>query len=362
MQTIQQALAEHAEQTPAWLQRQGPASRPVFKSLLKSRTVFYPGANDDGHPLLVFGAASVSHCFVFADVIYDDSFDPMTMKTPAPMLNFYELINHKKTRMDRLRPRGWIEPPLQPGYQPNLPPNNDDHGLVHWVVLGLKQNSRENQLPPRLCLLFVNCEACAAYHFLFCQCDGLPPYAVVLQDHGQQQFGGDSPMSQFAAEYGRPKWLLVTDLSFTPQHHIGHHSDPWPEYERVSNPLNGGSYNLPRSLYRFQATFERYRADPATFIGMALQNARRDGRNLFSSHPTIQQHIVEHWDTTRELYPIWAEHLQSNYRLWKQCPFLHTQFSSTPQTSDALYQAWIQRIARHPNARLSCPAFILERL
>jgi hypothetical protein len=83
----------------------------------------------------------------------------------------------------------------------------------------------------------------ATFDALFCQSDGNPPYAVVVQDHGfggnWTTFGGDgSPLWSLARRGALPKWLLVAD-----------NTTPWPDYQVASNTDCGGMNASPRRLF-----------------------------------------------------------------------------------------------------------------
>ncbi|MBE7496945.1 MAG: hypothetical protein HS117_18545 [Verrucomicrobiaceae bacterium] len=335
--SISELLVPFATDPPGWLVHQRAGDLPDLEAFLKSRTVFYPGSRLDGHPMEIFGGSRSAHCFVFVD--YDCYTEEVVSSETLPggdtFLKDYDVVNHQYVTENELL-----------------------GGRIHWLVMERRNNATADQIPTRLCLLLMHWEAVAAYEFLYGRPQACPPYAVVLQDHGGDLFGGDSPLSRLAFKFGKPEWLFVADLSFTWMHDIGHSSTPWPGYERVSSPLPGGDFGTLRSLFRHQPDVERYFADPFSFVSEVLKASRRENKQLWARYAPIRDDVLAKWDDRPDHQALWAEHLSTKYWLWDQCIFLQDKLQHTPSTAEAVRQAWQRRIDFHPAAVLSCPAFM----
>jgi hypothetical protein len=236
-------LRAQRENLPRWLaQHEGgsvlaPGGADYF---LASRTVFYPGAGEDGQAFGLFCRTHSAHCVIHADLMHSprqiaELLSPGHRHRPKGYrpVTLEELTSEETTRLLQLDPGHPYqrEPELQ--------------GAL-WAILEREPGLKDAHGPERLAFLHIQAEAVWLFWNLWVRGDAAPPYAVILQDHGfggnWSQFGGrDSPLWQTAAASSNlPTWLLV-----------GEDTDPWPGYERRSSPAApSGMHRNHRSLFR----------------------------------------------------------------------------------------------------------------
>ena len=341
-------LLKHSEKMPKWLSRHTWHSRPAFKSMLRSRTFFYPGAHFDEHTVRQFAAAHAAHCFVFADYgCYHPKMTFDTVRENMPYLQDYELVNHRVVNADQLRPEGRKEQTemhhqAAEGFVTKV---------IHWMVLSLRKDGQGEDKPQRLCFVFMNWEGHDACDFLYHQGDSKAPYAVLISI----PFGLDQ------SQCGRPEWLIATGSANERGCYISGNCDRfWPGFVRVSIPEVAGMNSFLRALYRFETDLEHYFEAPFPIIQQELENPKRDTRVFFERYPVIQQDIVKRWDGNVQLHQLWARHLRTKYWLWRRSGFLHAQLESTPVTAQALQELWVERVGWQKATRMSCPPFLRD--
>ena len=228
----------HREPVPRWLE-EGDFSLDRF---FESRTVYYPGASDDGSPLKLFNRSHSAHCFVWVDRRYD--FDELMSRegTEGFDLDGYDVrhVHHTDIVI-----RTVYGPPVH-------------NFSCHMVVYDRRPHLGDEHGAERLALLVVRAEAHSAYEQIYGgRFTGNPPFAVVLQEcmrlPGDLCFGGPSPMYQAARMNGLPGLLLVgTD-----------NTDPWPGYVRLERfrRIRGGDPLSRRWLYQTRAGKRREHAE-----------------------------------------------------------------------------------------------------
>jgi hypothetical protein len=343
-------LLKHAEKMPKWLARHTGRSRPAFKSMLCSRTFFYPGAHFDEDTVRQFAAAHAAHCFIFADYeCYRPDMSFETVRENMPFLQDYELVNHRVVNADHLRPEGRKK-------QTEMHPQALDGfvtKVIHWMVLSLRKERQGENKPQRLCFVFMNWEGHDACDFLYHQGDSMAPYAVLIS----------IPFGLDRSQCGRPEWLIANGFVYQQG---GYTSDDcpekcphhWPGFELVSIPERAGMVGMRRALYRFEPDVEHYFERPFEIIQQELENPNRNTRPFFERYPAIQQDIFKRWDGDEQLHQLWARHLRSKYWLWRRSGFLHAKLESTPVTAQALLELWVERVRWRKETRMSCPAFL----
>ena len=257
--TMRDYLRQFSEPTPDWL-KDGDFSLQHF---FESRTVFYPGAGNDGHALATFNVSRVAHCYVYVDYNYDENFmqnissnEQQTIDADHDPLDWYhrlvrgygppelKLIDpvelSEETGGDQSLPiwfnhfaREPVDPMILLAIYDRLPEFSDSHG-------GL-----------RIAVLYVRAEANALYQALFARLfPNHPPFAVLLEDYG---FGQNTkslrfrnphgPMASVVQSYGKPKFLLAE-----------RDKEIWENYARVHCPEElGGMHSISRSLYEYVA-------------------------------------------------------------------------------------------------------------
>lgn len=65
MPTIVGTLQQYPEWLPGWPRK--PSPRFDRESFFRSRTVYYLGYGDDGHPVAICARAHAAHAFVYVD-------------------------------------------------------------------------------------------------------------------------------------------------------------------------------------------------------------------------------------------------------------------------------------------------------
>lgn len=244
-------LREDSEPEPAWLfsYHLGTFPREEF---FGSRTVYYPGSGEDGHPLKLFGGTHSAHCFVFADYGQSKAYveDQLSDAGHPGHPKGYRPREVLTLKESDLRPNGWV---------PHL--DFAKHGLVLnsfattrppggpfclFAVLERKPAFGADHGPLRIAILALGADGIAAFDALWAQSDsGPPPYAIVLQDHGfggnWTRFGGASSPLWRLARVHPPSWLLVAQ-----------NTKPWPGYTCVSSLDPGGMHAHPRALFKRQ--------------------------------------------------------------------------------------------------------------
>ncbi len=234
---LDEYLSQHREPVPSWLARFREGDPFPREEFFRSRVVFYPGCGGDEHPIRLFGGTGSAHCFVMADYLNDLScFGGLArVRFRVPL------------RVGDLTPAPWtahvLPSELRRSMYDFVQRNGPPPGATLLVV---EEHGGAARRDP-LAIILLHADGIAAYDALFCQSFGhLPPYAVLLQDHGfggnYDSFGGGGLMERIAARTSVfPTWLLV-----------GRGTRPWAGYERVPavESDRGGMYNLHRHLYR----------------------------------------------------------------------------------------------------------------
>ena len=222
---------------PNWLYR----GDFTLENFFRSRTIFYPGAGNDGHAIATFNASRTAYCFIYVDYGYDPDTLPTELTFPGDLANTIRtrtgrnpdgflieltptflrfrgdpveyprdllgnfrnltiqwLRGYRWLRLERLNPaifqvrgamggdqsiwfaplgRRLVEPFVLLAIYERLPQFGDDHG------------------GERIAVLFVRAEANRLYRRLYAQLfPENPPFAVLLQDHG---LGGNPPELRF---------------------------------------------------------------------------------------------------------------------------------------------------------------------
>jgi hypothetical protein len=181
----------------------------------------------------LFGKARAAHTFVFADLSYDQ--DTVVERIHNHIRGYHPLgidLQH------------WRDLPLPPVPRVDYADRRRDvplPSLVVWSVLERSDGMGEDHGPRRISVLAIAGEGIAVYRSLYG--GRVPPYAVVVQDHG---FGGNPDRfgagGQLAGSGIMPQYLLV-----------GEPTKPWPGYAACPiQPDRGGSPNYaPRVRHLF---------------------------------------------------------------------------------------------------------------
>ena len=241
------ALKQDPEPLPRWLRR--PAPGFDRESFFGSRTVYYPGAGNDGHPVKLCARAHAAHAFVYVD--YGVSISEIHDRARGvgdPGFRGYDVEHEEEIEESALRAGGWT-PHVEPSELTNA-----TYRLASVAPFGLflvfrrDEDHDDAHGPVRFAALFIGGDGHATYDALYCQNDGTPPpFIVVVQDHGfggnYDRFGAGGLLECIASRCGvYPKRLLVGAR--------GRSYEPWAGYRDTgAAPEPGGMHAIPRRLY-----------------------------------------------------------------------------------------------------------------
>ena len=245
MVSIVDVLEQDPEELPGWLRADSVAfNRDNF---FNSRTLYYPGYGDDGHPVSLCNRSHAVHAFVYVDYGVDHKTISGRVHNSNEGFRGYEVVYEEEVTEDTLRPGGWTQH-VNPADLPD-----DRYRFVDklfkpfawFVVLQRDEEYYDAHGPERIACLFIGGDGHATYDALYCQDDGTPaPFLVVIQDHGSggnyDEFGQGGILERIARQCGQlPQWLLV-----------GKNTEPWRDYEECEADAEvGGMWAFPRRLY-----------------------------------------------------------------------------------------------------------------
>lgn len=234
-----------SEPIPQWLAQASPGMSFPRKEFFGGRTVYYPGAGDDGHAVKAFGSSHVAHCFIYVDFDYDRH--QLFQRLDSQQFGFKgyrSVVRCDVTRQDLL-PRQW-HPQIHIGLNyPEFAMQAIRNPFAVFEVLERTADFDDDHGPERLAILFIAGCGYATFHALYSQNRSFVPYGLLLQDHGfsgnPDRFGAGGLLEKLAKNDNKlPTFLLVGD-----------NTDGWEGYRRIdgleSEP--GGMHAQPRSLY-----------------------------------------------------------------------------------------------------------------
>lgn len=234
---------------PSWLTEFTPGQPFVAQAFFASRVVFYPGSGRDGSPIRFFGTKHLAHCFVFVDYwVPQREIERELAGQHTKFKGYSTLAQIQLTEQDLVaRPPKWHLyaeeiPERAAGFMADM--MRAPFGMV--AILQREAHLDDQHGPTRMAVLFLGADAVATYDALFCQPDSLPPFAVVVQDHG---FGGQ--YTRFDAIGLLARLAERTDVR--PELlWCARGSEPWLGYalDPTVPPERGGVHNTERLLYR----------------------------------------------------------------------------------------------------------------
>ena len=243
--TIVEYLNQHTEPLPEWLNQ----SEPKFdrEKFFNSRTVYYPGSDNDGEPVRICAQSHVAHTFIYVD--YDVSIAEIRNRVNGVVaeegFRGYKVENDEPVAKTDLSPSGWV-PHLAPSELKDINkyPAIEPFGL--FVSLLRDANLGDDHGPERLGILFIGGEGIATYDALYCQeHETPPPFMVVSENHsygdGSTKFGAGGPLDKLTNRTDScPNYLLVSE-----------DSSHWSGYEDTgAGPEIWGISQTKRSLFR----------------------------------------------------------------------------------------------------------------
>lgn len=236
---------------PAWLEAlPAGASSVDIEAFFSSPVVLYPGADSDGHPLIVFGSTHRAHCFLYVDQWYRrpeliDTLDGGRTGYDARVRGY-----HTHARID-VAPEAIVPATFDTALsdrhsrrRPTDHPEAPIERVPKWALLEIlarDDDHDDTHGPSRLAILFVTADAFDVYEAAFVRRQRAP-YAIVLQDHGfggnHDRFGGGGRLEALATEKASPRWLMVATNTL-----------PWSDYRRVRFCGRGGCHMQARELF-----------------------------------------------------------------------------------------------------------------
>ena len=160
--TLCDFLRQHAEPIPAWLIAFNKETENKFdrQGFLSSRVVYYPGPNDDGHPVKLFGSTRAAHVFVYVDYANHWTQDWLIKRLkdrPGGFRGYHVLDKVNLTKED-LAPRG---------YRPNVQPRNPKQPeIIRFGFVAILERDHEYDAshgPDRLAVLFLHSDGFVAF-------------------------------------------------------------------------------------------------------------------------------------------------------------------------------------------------------
>ena len=248
MPSIVDVLNQDPEELPGWLQANSVSfNRNDF---FKSRTLYYPGSGNDGHPVSLCARSHAVHAFLYVDYGVDRQTISRRVQDTEQGFLGYSIINPPgediaKNTLDRGVPLKWhVDPSVLPRARERYR-SLDIKPFAWFVVLQRDEGYDDTHGPERIAGLFIGADGHATYDALYCQDDGTPePFMIVVQDYpfggDFDRFGRNGILEKIARECGQlPQWLLV-----------GGDTEPWTDYEECGADAEvGGMHATPRRLY-----------------------------------------------------------------------------------------------------------------
>ena len=240
-------LKQDPEPLPEWLRQSSPGFDR--ESFFGSRTVYYPGAGNDGQPVKLCSHAHAAHAFVYVDYgVAISRIREWVRGVDDPGFRGYRVEHEEEVEESVLRPGGWT-PHANPSARKE---RAEQHACVPpfslYVVFRRDEDHEDTHGPERFAVLFIGCDGHATYDALYCRNDGTPPpFLVVVQDHGfggnYDTFGAGGLLERIACGASvYPRYLLVGQR--------GDRYKPWAGFRNTSAAAEpGGEHAIPRRLY-----------------------------------------------------------------------------------------------------------------
>ena len=243
---IVEYLKQNPEPYPEWLQQ--PNLNFNRENFLSTRTVYYPGSGNDGHPVRLCSRSHAAHAFIYVD--YDVSIkeihDSVNGVGDHHGFRGYSVEHEEEVEMSFLRPDGWVRHVSYPVTMHNNSFFSVQPFALYFVLKRVDDLDAEHG-PERFALLAVGDDGFVTYDAIFCQNDGAtPPFLVLVEDYAfgggnYNRFGSEGLLEEIACITDVfPNYLLADDRG----------RNVWTGYENTgARPSKGGMHNVPRSLF-----------------------------------------------------------------------------------------------------------------
>ena len=241
------------ESTPEWLEQYRKGQPLPLREFLQSRTVFYPAAGHDGHPVQMFNSSHSAHCFIFVDYAKWMDKDHVKEELGGPYgfrgysilderdVSQCELLTVAPLRSCHLTPAEMEHAP-----KPNVGDSCVGRPFALFVVFERRPDYDDEHGSKRFAVLFLGADGIATYDMLYANGNARAAFAMILEHCDQWggawcDIGQGSPCEKVAERSGvYPEILLVGAV------------EPWVGYEAipdVDSSTGGGAHNA-RRLYR----------------------------------------------------------------------------------------------------------------
>ena len=192
--TQKEFLGQYREDVPTWLREFQPGKSRPLADFLKSRIVFYPGSEIDGHPVEVFGASHGAHCFIYAD--YWLSEERLRRELREHGFFGYDILDEISFPENEIMAtvrwnRHFLSPDeLREAAKGTAQMRKINHPKPYALLVILERQARfdDDHGPERLAILFLGADGIATYEAIFANGNAAEPFGMLLQDHG---FGGN---------------------------------------------------------------------------------------------------------------------------------------------------------------------------
>lgn len=293
MTSIPEFLNSSSQSVPDWMsdwldRPETVTPKSVLDGFLGCRTVYYPGSGDDGHPVSLFSRSHAAHAFIYVD--YGIRAADLIELINTKGFRGYDPVRRVNLSLQDFGGDVWAGDP--PGMRPSRDFMIQDEPPYAFIQLFRRQEGLGEAHGARLfAILFLFADGHAAYEAIYVRRrSSIPPFAVVLQDHGfggnWSPFGNGGCLHQIAQHAGQlPDFLLVAE-----------NTAPWTEYDLVRDQAGnllmqspGGMHNHMRALWFRRPTSPQVllegETEPDTDDNSdpiaRAENLRKDGARYF---------------------------------------------------------------------------------
>ncbi len=246
-------LGEWRESMPAWLAGYSKGQPLPLGEFLRSRTVFYPAAGHDGHPLRVFNSSHSAHCFVMVDYGGEMGEEHVMDEIRGPhRFRGYSILDEREVSQSEMlaaapwRTRHLTAEEVKHARRPDVGDGSLCRPFALFVVFERQPEYGDGHGAERFAVLFLGADGVAAYEALYANGNAKPPFALVFDQCDYMggawaRPGRGSPCEKVAERSGvYPEILLVGA------------AEPWTGYEPIPDVDSsiGGFASTARALYR----------------------------------------------------------------------------------------------------------------
>ena len=211
MEMVEYLRKHYMEPMPKWLENFQPGQPIDINEVLKSRIVYYPGAGEDGQPVKTCMKSSSAHVFIYVDYW----FTPMII---TKLLKYSGFLGYHEINTIVLSKRDIFKSEYIPFIVPDKWEERKNPFVCIMKIFERNDNKTEKHGSKRFAVIFLCADGIASYKSIFCDKNRVPPYIVVLRDHGSNKsffseddwFSKGGQMEKYAKESSVfPKFLFV---------------------------------------------------------------------------------------------------------------------------------------------------------